>query len=682
MEQFSEGDYIEHWENGVGRVIRIDETTVRVDFLKQGEILFEKEKTAHFNKLNPSGLLVQMYENLERIQDLVKQGSTEIIKLLINDEDKGEKKQIERSCIKSLLTKARPTDRGWRRDFGLVEENNWKKWWTNVSKKLVKDPQFDTSSKLIIALRERPVSEVHNIYERFLTETELEKKLSICEQLIKLLSKKTDPKILEDVTVFTTNLIKDNTKTGFLHQVIYNTIQLKLKGIDIEPFNQKAYDLTLKTLLDGKLSLSKTTSVYSFFKKLPVQNLYDHLVVFLRSDNKLREVIVNSFEGKRGAIKVVKEGKSEKFLRKDQISFINSARVVGKGFESGLADLMKLKENKVVADFLNCILLSEYVDPVIKDAVSKMVIEFKIKNVIYDYLAGVQVTEGTRIAFLPEFLNALGSEDSELCLRDMLLTEKVAQERPRVFVAVLRSLASDQIACINSTQKTRLLNSVTNQLPKPFFSENVDLKLKISQILTDIDASKRLAGDFEDSDLIDLAETRGMDFSKRQGAIKVLIKKGLKTECHAIARNLTTGINAEEFILLKDILRSFPDANFIEELFQLIIERVTFSEEALRNVFRKFLEDTGLIKTFLELIFLRRSESWEDKNQENIKYLLDDEYLSREIIKFGFERITSGGENSMNMVGRLATLYPPLVKLVLEEVKSSIFSKRHQWIKR
>ena len=281
----------------------------------------------------------------------------------------------------------------------------------------------------------------------------MEKKLSICEQLIKLLSKKTDPKILEDVTVFTTNLIKDNTKTGFLHQVIYNTIQLKLKGIDIEPFNQKAYDLTLKTLLDGKLSLSKTTSVYSFFKKLPVQNLYDHLVVFLRSDNKLREVIVNSFEGKRGAIKVVKEGKSEKFLRKDQISFINSARVVGKGFESGLADLMKLKENKVVADFLNCILLSEYVDPVIKDAVSKMVIEFKIKNVMYDYLAGVQVTEGTRIAFLPEFLNALGSEDSELCLRDMLLTEKVAQERPRVFVAVLRSLASDQIACINSTQK-------------------------------------------------------------------------------------------------------------------------------------------------------------------------------------------------------------------------------------
>ena len=83
MGQFSEGDYIEHWENGVGRVIRIDETSVHVDFLKRGEILFEKEKTVHFIKLNPSGLLVQMYENFERIQDLLKQESTEIIKLLI-----------------------------------------------------------------------------------------------------------------------------------------------------------------------------------------------------------------------------------------------------------------------------------------------------------------------------------------------------------------------------------------------------------------------------------------------------------------------------------------------------------------------------------------------------------------------------------------------------------------------
>ena len=97
MDQFSEGDYIEHWENGIGRIIRMDETSMHVDFLKGEKIHFEKEKTAHFNKLNPSGLLAQMYENLEHIQALVKQESTEIIRLLINDEDRGEKRRTERS---------------------------------------------------------------------------------------------------------------------------------------------------------------------------------------------------------------------------------------------------------------------------------------------------------------------------------------------------------------------------------------------------------------------------------------------------------------------------------------------------------------------------------------------------------------------------------------------------------
>ena len=674
MEQFSEGDYIEHWENGVGRVIRIDETSVHVDFLKRGEILFEKEKTVHFIKLNPSGLLVQMYENFERIQDLLKQESTEIIKLLINDEDKGEKRQIERSRIKSLLTKAKPTDRGWRREFGLVEEKNWKKWWTNVSKKLVKDPQFDTSSKSIIKLRERPVSEAHNLYERFLAEIEVEKKLSICEQLVKAINKDTEKNVLKEVQAFITKIVEKDSDADIFYQGIFNAILLKNIGVDVEPLDKKAYELVLKTLLSGKLPSVKAISIYSFFKKLPDQNLFDHLIIFLHSDKKLREAIANNL--KRGKKKAEVETR-EKILSKDQILAVNSLKMVKQGlFESGLVDLVELKSNKDVTDFLCSVLLSKFIDLEIKDKVFKKVIEFKANNTIYDYLARFQIAEDTKVPFFPEFLSVLGSENAELCLKNMLLTEKVAQERPKVFVAVLRSLASDQIPCINSTQKNRLINGLTNQLLKPFFNENVELKLKISQILADIDTSKRLAGDFEDSDLIDMAETRGMNFSKRRGAIKVLTKKGLKSDCQSIALNLTKGINAEEFILLEDILKSFPDADFIEELFKLIVERSNFSEEASRNAFRKLLEGTDLITSFLESIFLKRSESWQNNTRENIKHLVNDEYLSREIIKFGLERITWGGEKSTNMIGKLATLYPPLVKLVLEEVNEYFVFKK------
>jgi len=174
MQQFIENEYIEHWENGVGKITQIEKEHVVVDFMKQGEIVIPKERTAYFKKLNPEGLLVQVYENFEHIQTLIDQESTDIIKYLIYDEDESGGRKIERSRVKSLVTKAELSERGWRRDFVLVDEDNWKKWWTNVNKKLKKDPWFDTSSKSFIVLREKPSSKAQNIYERFAAEKQLQ----------------------------------------------------------------------------------------------------------------------------------------------------------------------------------------------------------------------------------------------------------------------------------------------------------------------------------------------------------------------------------------------------------------------------------------------------------------------------------------------------------------------------
>ena len=42
MEQFIESDYIEHWENGVGKITKIDKERVAVDFMKGGKIVLPK----------------------------------------------------------------------------------------------------------------------------------------------------------------------------------------------------------------------------------------------------------------------------------------------------------------------------------------------------------------------------------------------------------------------------------------------------------------------------------------------------------------------------------------------------------------------------------------------------------------------------------------------------------------
>lgn len=668
MKQIAEGDYIEHWESGVGKVIKINETSVTVDFLKRGNITFEKEKTAYFNKLNPSGLLVRLYENLEDIQDLVKKESVEIIKLLINDEEGGGKRYIERSRIKSLLTKAKPTERGWRRDFGLVEENNWKRWWANVSKKLKKDPQFDTSSKLVIALRENPVSEIQNVYERFLAETELDKKLSICEHLIKLLDKNTDSTILNEIKEFTINLIKDNTKVSFLPQVIYNAIQLKLHGVDIELFNNNAYHLTYTALLNRKLPSSKAIYVFSFFKKLSTQNPFDHLILFLGGDRKLREVILTNFKRNKAAGKFLMEGWPGKKLSKQQALEINSSSTIGKdNFYNGLVDLTKLKEHKLITDFLSCILLSEDVHPSTKKVVANVVVAFNIKNVIYDYLANVQASEGTRLPLLQEFLNALGSQDAELCLNGMLLTEKAVRERPKVFLEALKNLVDDSISCIEARQKKRLIDSVVN-LPQTLFDDNIDLKLEVSQIFANFDTPKRI-GDFDDTDLIRIAESREIEIYKRFEAVKLLIKKGLKNDCQRIAHHLISGISENEFSILEAIFKAFSEHIHAKEFFATIIEEVNIEDESLRRAFISFLQNTNLTERFLDFILLEKDIGLHSKQFEKMTHLLKHEKFTKAITRFILQIMLSDSGKSENVIKRLTPFYPPFVNWILEEAK-------------
>ena len=63
MEQFLKNDYIEHWENGVGKVTNVDDETIAVDFKLYGNIVQPIERSESFKKLDSKGLLAQLYEN-------------------------------------------------------------------------------------------------------------------------------------------------------------------------------------------------------------------------------------------------------------------------------------------------------------------------------------------------------------------------------------------------------------------------------------------------------------------------------------------------------------------------------------------------------------------------------------------------------------------------------------------
>jgi hypothetical protein len=670
MQQFIENDYIEHWENGVGKITKIDKESVVVDFMNRGKIVVPKERTTYFKKLNPKGLLVQVYEKLEHIQTLIDQESTEIIKYLICDEDESEGRKIERSRVKPLLTKGVLTERGWRRDFGLVDEDDWKKWWTNVNKKLKKDPWFDTSSKSFIALREKPSSKAQNIYERFTAEKQLHKKLSICEQLIRVCKEDEDQSILGEVEKFVTDLIKVSSQAETTYLAVINAIQLSKKGIEIEPFKERANSLILRTLIESKLPTQKLLQTYSFFSNLPIQSIFDHLIVFLHGNRKLREAISSNFRKKNGLQKVVKGKTYGEIITEEQISAVNALKTRQKEWiQSGLVDLVKLIGNKYLTDFLNSLLLSEDIDHMIKETVSNVIIDSRMTSIIYTYLNKIHRSESRDMPFLPEFLNVLGTDNAERSFRHILLNEKTARERPEVFLAAFKYLATDPSLSIDENQKQLLIADVDRFLSNPQIGEFSNLRLIISNIKVDVPALDKVNETLKDSELVNLAKTRLTEFGHRIEAFKLLIRRGLKNECQSIIRSLVIGISEQDFIFLEYAFKSFPDSEFAKELFKMIIEQVDVLEQGLNKAFQSFLKSTDMIELFSESILLAKDDSWHSKYHERITHLLYDEYLIKKIIQLGLKKIMLDPVVPPNILKRLSSYFSPFTKVTLEEMR-------------
>src|SRR5208283_3213658 len=123
MEHLQQGDHIEHWENGIGKILEITEDTITVDFKFSGKLTVPARNATSLKKLLPTGLWANLYENEQDVRNLIKDESLEIIKLLIYDEHPQNDK-INRTRIKLLLTKSKEST--WRSNFYLIDESNWK----------------------------------------------------------------------------------------------------------------------------------------------------------------------------------------------------------------------------------------------------------------------------------------------------------------------------------------------------------------------------------------------------------------------------------------------------------------------------------------------------------------------------------------------------------------------------
>jgi hypothetical protein len=671
----TEGEYIEHWENGIGKVLKVGESSITINFIRHGKTEVLKEGTKFLKKLNPQGFWAHFFNNPDLVHELVKEDPIKIVKLLILDLDPIRGKKIERSQLKTLLTGAGPNVSGWRRDFALVE--NWESWWKSTAKRLKEDPWIEMS-KSTIALREEAISKIQTLHEQFLKEKKLKERILISEQLLKVCDKAQHEVILNDIRDFFINLFQSSIIIEFLDLTVYNIITLQDKGFQIPGFDDNSYLLSLRVLLSGKLPTEKLLHLYFFFSKLPKQNPNDHLILFVFANKKIKEKIINFFKKKGRLTKGMSIVSNEEVLTSTQLHFFSRFQPeMEEIFSQSIIEILAHIPEPYPSSFFHALLLSTEINESIKRVVAISIARQGMETIVYKYL--LKVCSGPseeEIPFLHDFLKAIGPIKTEWTLRNILLTRATANQNPTIYLAAIKLLVSDSRPVINIEQKEPLLYEVKKLLSTDTKGTYKDLLLQISNIAGTTNDFEKLSETISDKDVVNIAKTRQVGIRQRREALKLLASRGLKNECLDLAQDLIGTIQPEEFVLLQDILKYFPDMPSAKNLIRLSLEKPDMGKVELCSAFVNFVMSSGHSKAFSEVILLDHQEPWQGENSQKVKnLLLQDESLVREVVRFGVERMLSQEGLSSYIKDNLILFLPPFMDKVLEEMKIVVSEK-------
>ncbi|MEA3417245.1 MAG: hypothetical protein U9R02_14055 [Thermodesulfobacteriota bacterium] len=666
MGNLAKNDYIEHWQYGIGKIIITSSKSVVVDFVERKNMEFPIEKTTYLKKLNTKGLLARLYDDPARVQDLIKTGSTEIIKLLIFDYDIAQETKIDRNKIKPLLTNSDARDQGWKSDYSLIQDKDWSKWWANINKKLKNDPWFDTSSKSEIILREKPVSKKEENFQLFLKEKDESKKLSDAEKLLKICKAGEDESIILDVANYIAGQIAEIPSNEVPGLALFLCVQLQKKGGRVEPFDDRAYELTLKALAESKLPVQKELSLYSFFSNLPNQDLIDHFYLYLHGSQKLKERI-HKFLTKTKSKKLnLKQAENGGRLTQGQISAINSLTSKEKEvLYKEISEIVILLKDKTSEDIIASLLLSDSVDFYIKEAVSKVVVAKNMTSLVYRYFNHVDLVEESKIPFLQDFLSILGDENTELAFQHILLNEKTAKVRPQVFFAAYKELIECTSLNFSNDKIQSLINHADNILSKDGIDVHKYLRLKIGSISVDLRKHEDLKQPLGNTYLIDLAKSRQNEIERRIDAINILIGRRLKEECQSAALELTEGLTVSDIEIIDKIICAFPDTKFKRNLFHFFIEKASFHNKNDERAFRTLLSKTGTLDDFVDYILSSKFSDLFDKHIKKLQIILNDEQIAKKIARCFLKQSVDAHGVDSTALSKLSLMYSPAVKWVV-----------------
>lgn len=234
---FDVGNYVFHSSWGLGKIKSIDSEYVVVDFKdKKDHQMFMKMALQSLSPVQNDHLYALEYEDPAGLKAMFKEDFLQFFEILIRSYNN----QVVLSDIKHELIPK------------YIEEKNWAKWWSKARTQIKKSSLFGISEKKkdLIYLREKPVTYVEDLLDKFTKTESFSSKLDIAIEF----SNNIDIKEAAPVVHFFIDYFKDEAKGSSQTRLILSYLILK----DLLKLSGEQSKLDLNNIRENVISFIKT----------------------------------------------------------------------------------------------------------------------------------------------------------------------------------------------------------------------------------------------------------------------------------------------------------------------------------------------------------------------------------------------------------------------------------------
>lgn len=682
MQNFIKGEFIDHWENGIGKIVDVSPASVTVSYWNETAIEIPIQKTAYFKKVSSTGFLAFMSENLEAVEKLVQEKSVDLVKLLIEKEGAESGRSVKVNHIKSILTKNPDEKRNWREKSCLINVKEWKKWWQEVEKKLKRNSLFDTGTAGTVSLRDRPISDTEMLADSFISEKSFKKKLILCERILKKVDSNTDTWIPKGFTTFLDDsLEKYSAEPSLSGTVLYIGTLAKEKDLKISSADKLSFQNFRAALESGKLSPNRQAAIYSYLSKLPNQRIDDHLITWLISEPGLHTAIAKSLQSLTRKDNITGSQAVPCSSSDTYLEIVNSWELWGRELlKERLSGLAKSLPNHVNHFFAN-MLSNQSVTPFVKDVLAETVFEFGMTSTILVYCRKVKEADKFTEELIPKSLRALDPGACLRCLRDILLTAETMKYRREVFLIAAKCLFGGLVNNIKQKDKEEILKQIGEGLSSlaPEGSEEIRKSLKKIPGFTDqlSDSEKPRS----DAELAGLVRSETLELDSRRQALEILIQRKSMDVCNSIAKDFSSDPSADRTALLGMLLESFPDRFRSETFLMAMIQKWSELDQAAKDSFIKWLNISDQGNHFYHILLTGRRETLTSSDFKKYSEMIEDKQLRDGLMRFIWENMIHDSDSvfDFGFAMKLLSVFPAeSMEFIISNYRTEIRSKKSE----